>query len=203
MTFWLDGDPHLKTSVLNFVVIDESGSQIYANESSLQTSSPFAYCDYITPWVGDTRQIVAYVYTKPSLVTNKYRVHAEQQWTTWTNTTGTGPIRKGSLENWSEVQLSLYDSNNRLLGGPSTNQTVQSDVLGVVISVKDPLSNGSVIIFNWGKMKWYSLSTDPKSPSWCEQAAWSYYALPPEDYRVDQKGGQRHMDCWFDPKVGT
>ena len=168
-------------------------------------SSPYAYSDSNNSYVGSTRQINAYFYTKPALTANKYRVHVLQQWTTYTKTKGTGQIVQGSLENWSQVALTLYDTNGNLINGttPAGRITSKSDKLDLVIYVKNPLSDGSLIQFSWGRQKFYSSDTDPKAPAWCQQVAMTPWTQPPESDKTLQLGGQRQFDCWYDPKAGA
>ena len=203
LTFSFTGDRHLKKSVLNFILSDETGNQTLANEKSVLTTFPMAYCDSNNTYVVHVRDINCYYDTKPSLTYGKYRLHVLQQWTTWTNLTGTGQIRQGSLENRSQVVLSLYGFKNNLIGGPTSSGRISSNVLDVVISVKDPLKDTSLITFKWGLMKRYSVDTDPKSPAWCQQVAMTPWNQTAESWIVDQTRGQKQFDCWFDPRVGT
>ncbi|CAF9911760.1 hypothetical protein IMSHALPRED_010566 [Imshaugia aleurites] len=140
------GNRFLQTSSLNFALTNKAGIIIQANESSIQASSPNAYCDSNNTYTSDTRLVNCYFFTNPSVTLGKSCLHVSQSFQCKTALVS-GRCTDSSSP--SQVTLSLYDyaSQTTLVSGPG--QQVTGSKFFVTVSVTDPLSTDSSMDFTY------------------------------------------------------
>ena len=207
LTLTIVGNRFQQDSKLTFDLLDDSGAHTLATESSVQTSSPNAYCDASSlVYTGTTRYVNCYFATKPTVTGSRFRLHLLQQWRTWCTTILHPPCSKANSRDWSQVVKSIYDPKGNLIAGPSPDGSISiSDpatgrsAATIGVYVKDPLSTGSWMRFTFEgtPLPYYYTSTVKfEGFFFCQQVAFSKWKTSTigENY---QQAYQREFECFF------
>ena len=186
------GNRFLQTSKLTFALTNKAGIITQADESSIQSSSPNAYCDSNNTYTGDTRLVNCYFFTNPSVTLGKSRLHVSQSFQCNTALSSGRCLDSSSP---SQVTLSLYNhaSQTSLVSGPGKQVTGKNFL--VTVSVTNPLSTESSMDFTYHSLAsgrnrdFWTTSTNPSGWAFCQQVA----------IQVSGQKGQREFDCYFAP----